>query len=473
MTKTIAVFHRSFRRMLGFYLLVFLLSACSIVRQPSPEEYESVRQNQKAIVLFRFTGSLDGKEVRVLIDSVGGYPNYVLLSFGLANLEVGEPLRQFPVQTTVASWRPSYPYFSPATEVAESGWGAFLLEPGAYYLRITSFPKGAIEPIPEFRFMVPPNAPLVYIGSLHLACTTFANAGWYGTRGFGWGSCLPGAKAANEGDAAKLVAQGSFKEFGPPFSAIMQRYTSAPLAPATLAQIAPTGLLVSRSKIEVGSPEWTKRAMSLGLLPSTALLGLASGGGGPGAGYVGAFGILWAPLGSILGYLGGKISESSWEPCRQALQESLIKFDPMNALATSLKIALDHEEVQTVVIGAAGAAGDVALVNEVKSVLGARVTRVALRFCSPTLCLDVATRVTLFDATTQTYIYDRVLVYSAAQFDLQPYESFVLSLTTPAAGRELETYCGEGGGEILQADLSNALDAIVNRVTLELGLRVE
>jgi hypothetical protein len=98
---------------------------------------------------------------------------------------------------------------------------------------------------------------------------------------------------------------------------------------------------------------------------------------------------------------------------------------------------------------------------------------VVLRLCSPTLCLDVATHASLFDVDMRTYVYDRVFVYSGAQLELQPYELFVAGSTTAAAGRDLEAYCGEGGGELLQRDLSEALDATVNRVVQELGLTVE
>lgn len=45
--------------------------------------------------------------------------------------------------------------------------------------------------------------------------------------------------------------------------------------------------------------------------------------------------------------------------------------------------------------------------------------------------------------------------------------------TTPAKSRALEAYCEQGGGEMLQADLSNALDATVNRVVQDLGARAE
>ena len=422
MFKTSAAFHVVCRITLRLCVLVFLLPACSIVRQPSPDEYESVRQNKKAIVLFRLTGSLDNKEVHVLLESVGSFPDVTSWHYGLANLNAGEPLRVFPVTTTVAPWVPSYVYFSPSPEIAESGWGAFLLEPGAYYLRITSSPKGVIAPEPEFSFVVPPDKPLVYIGSFHVACTTIENAGLYWGRGFGWGSCLSDAMVANEEDAAKLVAQASFSEFGPPFSAIMQRYPSTPLAPGTLAQVAPIGLLAPSAKLDVGSPELMKRALQMGLSPSAFLVALGEGLGGFGGGALAGFAVLWAPVGTVLGYVGGKWSESTWEPCRQALQESLIKYDPMVALGTKLKSSLDHEKVQSVEIGMRGNAEDEALVGDIKSILSARITRVALRLCSPTLCLDVATHVMLFDVGTQTYVYDRVFVYSAAQLELQPYE---------------------------------------------------
>lgn len=458
-------------------VLCFVLSVtgCSIVRQPSPEEYESVRQNQKAIVLFRLTGSLDSKEVPLLLETSVARDqfNYTLLSFGLANMDAGEPVKTFLVGSGVAPWLRSYTYFSPSPENAENGWGAFLLDPGTYYLRITSHVKGVMEPIPQLRFTVPPNTPLVYIGSLHVACTTIENAGWFGGQGFGYGSCSSDAPAANEEDAAKQVAQASFSDFGSLSTLIMQRFDPAPLPPGTISTARPLGLLVPQGKIEVESPQWVKRAISIGLLPSTGLLALASGGGGPGAGYVGALGILWAPVGTILGYVGGKFSESSWEPCRKALQESLTKFDPMAVLATELKTALDDEGMQVLEIGVGGNAGHEALASDVKSILSARITRIVLRFCSPTLCLDVATHATAFDVATQTYVYDKVLVYSASQLELQPYESSVPSSTMLAGGRDLEAYCEEGGGEVLRGDVSNALDTTVNQIVQDLGLKLQ
>jgi hypothetical protein len=473
----------------GFYLvcrvalrlcaLVFLLAGCSLVRPLNPDEQEAIRQNKKAIVLYRLTGALDGKEVHLLLENfVADYFNKISLTFGLANLDTAERIKSFsPVERSDL-------HLSPSPEAARSGWGAFMLEPGTYYLRITS--EGAdrqemFEPVPEFRFVVPPNTPLLYIGSLHLACTTKETASWFGGRDFR--ACSSRATAANEAEAARVVAEASFRDFGSPLAMMMQPYrTPLPLPPGTISKLAPVGLLVPGSKTDLGSPEWMKRALALGLVPSRALaiIGAPFLAVGPVAG------ILWAPIGAGLGYLGGKWSESSWEPCRKVLQESISKFDPMAALATKLKGALDRTEVQTLEIGTESGAGSDALASDVKSILTAQILRIALRHCgvwSSTLCLDVLTRAQLFEAATKRYRYDNVLVYSVAEsakLELQPYQVLVRvpepavteSTDTQSPGRELEAYCGKGGGEILQEDLSKALDATVNRVAQDLGLKL-
>jgi len=84
---------------------------------------------------------------------------------------------------------------------------------------------------------------------------------------------------------------------------MMQPYRSPlPLPPGTISKVAPVGLLVPGRKTDLGSPEWMKRALALGLVPSRALAVMPFGA---------VAGILWAPIGAGLGYLGGKWSESS------------------------------------------------------------------------------------------------------------------------------------------------------------------
>lgn len=466
-------------------IILFPLAACSLVRQIGPVEYDAVRQNKKTIVLFQLTGSLDGTEVNLLVEHfVADYFNRVLPKIDLANLDTGEPVKSF------YSAGRSDLHFSLSPEAAKSGWGAFVLEPGTYYLRmtserITSRPdmREIIHPIPEFRFIVPPSTPLLYIGSLRLACKTKEAVSWFGRERY-FESCSSEPTAANETEEASTIALNLFSEFGAPLSTIMQPY-GVSLPPGTISTFAPVGVLAPGIKIELGSPEWMKRAIGIGLLPSMGLIALVAGGGGGGppfgAGAAVALAILGAPVGTVLGYLGGKWSESSWDPCPQALQDSLTKFDPIEALSVRLKAALDHANIPTLDIWAgSGAHGD-DITKDVKSLLSTQIQRVVLRLCPTSilasrLCSEVATRVRLFEVATQSYLADRMFVYSDADLStlkLQPYELAVPWSTRPASARGLEAYCSEGGGEILRGDLSNALDATINGILQDLGLRID
>jgi hypothetical protein len=372
-------------------------------------------------------------------------------------------------------------HFSPSPEVARDGWLAFVLEPGSYYLRLTSQIEGRreiIRPIREFRFIVPFDTPLLYIGSLHLTCSTKESTGWFGGRVMG--SCSSEPTAANDTEAATAVARSVFADFGSPLSMIMQPY-GVPLAPSTILKLAPVGLAGPDRKIDLGSPEWMSRALAMGLAPSAVL-----GAVGPGKVF---FALLWAPAGAAFGYLGGKWSESSWDPCRQMLQESLTPFDPIGVLFAKLKATLDRASVQSLVLSAkpeprADEAG-----KDVKSVLSVRLQRIVLHLCpasflAKTLCLEVATRVQFLDTETKTYLQDRVFVYSNGKPSTPEIRPYALAVTdseiagndAPAdasAGRDLEEYCRENGSELLHKDLSRALDAMVTHILRDLGLNFE
>lgn len=476
MAKRKSVFPIPWRSALRLCALIVTITGCSLVRPLSPAEYDALQSQRKALVLFRLTGTLDDKAIPLLVENLAsGYADIVVLRFDLANLDMGE------ATTSFAPVARSDRHYSPSPEAARDGWVAFMLAPGTYYLRLTANDAAGrqwIQPSAEFRFILPPNTPFLYIGSLHLACTTKESASWFGGRDFS--SCMTDAETAKENEAAHSIARTWFKAFGQPIASIMQPY-GAPLAPGTISKLAPVGLLTAARKIDLGSPEWMARALALGLAPSTGMLALASGGGGPGAGAIAAFAILWAPIGTVLGYLGGKWSESGWEPCRQALQESLSKFDPA-LLASKLKSALNHRAVQILDIDPETGLGDGPWPNDAKSILTLDIHRVALRLCptsfmDDTLCLEIASRVRLYEATTQRYVYDLVIVHANGKpsaDDAQPYERVVresaINDSGSWSGRAPDIYCSAGGSEILLGDISRGLDAIVSKVVEDLSL---
>jgi hypothetical protein len=439
------------------------------MRQATPEHQTVVRRGKKVIVLFRIAATLDDDEVHPLAEDRSLVP----VQFELANLDSGEPARTVD---------PS-PLSRPAVK---AGWATFTLEPGSYYLRTvvnteTWYRAGGwvMSPI-EFRFVVPLDSSSVYIGSFRLTCEgrdIRAFSGWQRAVAY----CSSQTMVEDESEAARIVADSILNWAGTLSTAIMQPYGAA-LAPGTLSSLSPVGILMPAGKTELGSPDWTgrsiQRGITVGLAPSILLgaVGMAGAGGG-------ALGlaILWAPVGLTLGaasgFLGGKLSESSFEPCRQVIQQSILKFDPMQALNTKLKAVLRQSGVQIVEVGGAQNASGSG--NDFKSTLSLQIQRIALRNCgdlSDSLCMEMTTRAQLFETATKTYPYDTVLRYSDAPFPSLPSRPFELHLTVnprEPPGEELKSYCKDNGTELLVRQLSYGLDAIVDRIVADLALSVD
>jgi hypothetical protein len=180
-------------------------------------------------------------------------------------------------------------------------------------------------------------------------------------------------------------------------------------------------------------------------------------------------------LGAASGFLGGKLSESSFEPCRQVIQQSILKFDPMQALNTKLKAVLRQSGVQIVEVGGAQNASGSG--NDFKSTLSLQIQRIALRNCgdlSDSLCMEMTTRAQLFETATKTYPYDTVLRYSdAPSLPSRPFEVQLTVTPWESPGEELKSYCKDNGTELLVRELAYGLDAIVDRVVADLGLSLE
>jgi len=269
---------------------------------------------------------------------------------------------------------------------------------------------------------------------------------------------------------------------------LMQSYFT-PLQPGQLATLSSVGILVSGgAESDVQSPEWMSRAMQrglrYGLAPSAlllAVLGGGGGGGGPGAGAVLGLAVLWAPVGATLGglggYVGGKWSESRFEPCRKSLHESLSELEPDAVLRQKLGAALGNWGIPLTEVNLTEEA-DATEHDQVQlgSIVDARIQRIALRHCqaeSQNLCVEVAVRARVIEANNNKAIYDSVLFYSnGGNTAVQPYEMRAYSSeSTP--GHEVEAVCGENGIETFHGEIARALDAIVDGLVRDFGLRKE
>jgi hypothetical protein len=451
-----------FHAVLSIYLSIALTNGCathSMGTRPSPaEEQEALRQKTQTVVLLRLPATLDNKEVHPLAEDRRVLP----IHFELANVDTAEPVRKVTPSALT-------------DETARSGWAAITLEPGTYFLHLelggTDQP---ISPVSKFRFIVPRDTPVLYVGTLHLECISKEVRTLWGTRREAVDYCFSDAPVG-EIEKAITVADAAFPRVRAPVVSLMQPYgVSLPFG--TLLNLSPVALSRVQLQAELGAPDWMERAMTAGLAPSMLFIGLGAVGGLQGAAAGAGLAILWAPVGIVLGYLGGKWSAASFEGCRKIIEQSVIEFDTTDQLQNRLAGRLEQWRVQT-----AELRGQVA--NEAKSILELQLHRVALNECgygSEEFCVEVATRVRLFDVATTTYLYDSVLLSTNSALHARPYELVVrepepvsAEIETQWTGLELAAYCSSDGAEIMRGELSRAVDITVSRVVKDLGLRFE
>jgi hypothetical protein len=464
---------------LGLTLTICVsLSACAAsLQQISSAQRAAIEAEKTALVLFRLTARVDQEIVAPLTDS----GNFIRIDFDLANLEGGEPVRTITADSSDV-------LVSLSPDAASQGWGAFALGPGTYYFLVRARSNKWIQPadLPQmrFRFTVSPENKPIYIGSLRLDCIAPSVSTWFGPRRgtpkCSWENPVP----FDESEDAAIMAR-DVADMPAPVTELMQSYYT-PLQHGQLAALSPVGVLVSGSaQSDLQSPEWMSRAMQrglgYGLAPSAlllAVLGSGGGGGGPGAGAVLGLAVMWAPVGATLGglggYIGGKWSESRFEPCRKSLRESLSELEPDAVLRKKLTATLGNRgiplsEVNLTQETATSERNQVQL----GSIIDARIQRIALRHCqvaSQTLCVDVAVRARVIEARSNNAMYDAVLLYGREE--LQPYELRAYSSeSTP--GHEVESICGENGIETFHGEIARALDAIVDGLVGDFGLRNE
>ncbi len=199
------------------------------VKPPTAAEIGQVREQQRTIVLFQASASIDGKRVNASRE----YDGNKLLRFFVASLDGLEaPSQVFPASLSAAA--------------AEQGWRYLVLPPGLYYLlvlppgveqnppataydasaarygRLTQYeftpgrggfyspelsafvfrtPPPDFRSLPGFWFQVPADAGIVYLGSLSVACK-----GGRGLFGSLIDSCGEFESSEDQGAATALAA---------------------------------------------------------------------------------------------------------------------------------------------------------------------------------------------------------------------------------------------------------------------------
>ena len=186
--------------------------------------------------------------------------------------------------------RPDTALISPSAEARRQGWIYYVLPPGTYYLTVYDMEKkGTLAP--GFLLSVSGEKQLVYAGTLDIACKKLFLRGP--------GQCS-GVSLTDEGDAAKVLAQAHFAQYGPISTSLMSKYDKA-VAVSQRPAIFPMGYVTGAGTKDLVSPEWVKRSIGRAAAPETAML---------------AAGLMGVPG---LNYAGASLQRLMWPTCLWAL----------------------------------------------------------------------------------------------------------------------------------------------------------
>jgi len=130
---------------------------------PTVNERSDVLSGKKSVVLLRITCELkDGIPVEAFPQFMDGDP--VIIGKGgpiLGGILI--PIHTFGGSRPIRSFSP---------ETRKRGWIFFYLEPGIHYLAFLGGQHPHFLYFPRYKVKIPKNFPIVYIGSLHLYCSS-------------------------------------------------------------------------------------------------------------------------------------------------------------------------------------------------------------------------------------------------------------------------------------------------------------
>jgi len=204
------------RNWLLFFFIVNLLFGCSRwYFLPTPDEYNLVKAQQRAIVLLRVTSIVDGEPYKPFRKPLDSELN---IGLALGSFETGGEFR----------WVTPLRFLSAATR--DEGWTFFVLKPGTYYLAASPPPLGGVsvsayergfDRVPRWRFDVPLNAKTIYIGTLYISGKG-QKLLWEGKKMVSLDK--QGMSVLNEEDLAKKVSSGHIPEFDGLETALMKHH---------------------------------------------------------------------------------------------------------------------------------------------------------------------------------------------------------------------------------------------------------
>lgn len=193
------------------FFIIWVVASCSFTVPLTQEDYSTITDGQKSLVLLRVTCEIAGEsEVEPVQGCISGENAYM----AMGDFDTGGELK--PIITKFLS-----------AKTGKQGWTYFILQPGIYYLgfqgqrRTDAFTYAdQWETMNRFRFDIQPDTPLVYIGTIHLQC----RSDWFL---FGAKYCcfIDRQLIKNEEALAQELVSENLKTIGQPKTALMELHT--------------------------------------------------------------------------------------------------------------------------------------------------------------------------------------------------------------------------------------------------------
>lgn len=325
---------------------------------------------------------------------------------------------------------------SPSLEAGEEGWRHQFLKPGAYHLSLS--PPGSYLPAEIYSFHVSKGDSILYVGSLSVSC--MGKQKFFGP----WISKCPEIKVTDERELAQKIAQTSFSQYGTLSTSLMQQYDKL-VTPFTIEELVPMGVMIKDTDI-FATPDLMKRAIDQG------------GELGAELGEPTLLVLFTVPAGLVAGTIKGFVDKGIYQQCLQELEQEVRKLNKAEILRQTINKTLPRYGIsQLVELGGGDNIRESIAKNGLKTVLLAKIIRINLiedYTWGKKVYVEVAIRIQLKKVTTNTRLYDRVLLY-----------------TKPSESRKLKVYCEKGGFTILKEEITKAILFSIERFCKDFGLK--
>ena len=198
------------------FLVLLTMAGCTFVKPPSRGEYSAITQGRKSLVLLRVTCEIASESG---FDSVQGCISGENASIAIGDFESGGKLERLLLLKSLSA------------ETRDQGWIYTTLEPGIYYIAFQGQRRtnaityeARLQSVQRFRFDIQNDAPVIYIGTMHLQC----RSDWFF---FGAKYCcsIDSHQIKNEEVLARNIVSENLKTLAQPKTSLMQRHTGKTL----------------------------------------------------------------------------------------------------------------------------------------------------------------------------------------------------------------------------------------------------